>query len=121
MKKSFRSKAIKAVLTAIIRTIAGWAQEWGDDAFFFIVIGDKTYTDVAWSNPNQLACDGALALTCEPDVAAAFSDLSSSVELLLNDQLKENEFKEKFEKLSTDDYYGCWYSVQNTSEEGGES
>ncbi len=113
-RKSIMSRAINAALTAFIRTIFGWVEEWGNDAFFFLVIGDKNCTDVAWYNPEQLSCDGALAISADPRSAAAFCDMNTGVELLMEDNLKENKFKEDFEKLQLpENYQNGWYSYED--------
>lgn len=112
-KQSFKSQAINAVLTAIIRTLLGWAEEWGNDAFFFLVIGDKTCTDVAWSNTDQLACDGAIAVADDPQAAGAFQNLSTSVDILLEDRLKNEKFKSVFQETSSSSDDNGWYSIEN--------
>ena len=111
-KQSFKSKAINAVLTAIVRTLLGWAEEWGNDAFFFLVIGDKTCTDVAWSNSEQLACNGALAIVDDPHAAGAFQNLSTSVDILLEDSLKDEKFKSVFEDTTSSANDNGWYSLE---------
>lgn len=110
-KQSFKSKAINAVISAIVRTLLGWAEEWGNDAFFFLVIGDKTCTDVAWHNTEDLACNGAWAITRDVPASGAFQDIATSFDILIEDQLKENEqFKEAFEKTSPSKSDTGWYS-----------
>ena len=109
-RKSILSKAINAVLTAIIRTIFGWVEEWGNDAYFFLVIGDKYCSDVAWYNTDNLSCDGALAVAHELKSVAAFQDLATSVELLNEDNLKDDDFREKFEMTSPSEDAHGWYS-----------
>ena len=112
-KQSFKSQAINAVLTAIIRTLLGWAEEWGNDAFFFLVIGDKTCTDVAWFNTDQLACDSAIAVADDPQAAGAFQNLSTSVDILLEDRLKNEKFKSVFQETSSSSDDNGWYSIEN--------
>ena len=111
-KKSFKSKAINAVLSAIIRTILGWVEQWDNDAFFFLVIGDKTCVDVAWSNTEDLACDGAFAIACDPKAAGAFYNLSCSVDLLIEDNVKEKEFNAAFQETSPSKEDTGWYSLE---------
>lgn len=109
-KQSFKSKVINAVLTAIINQLFVWARHWGNDAFFFIVIGDNTCTDVAWYNTEDLACNGALAVTAFPQSAGAFQNLAECCDILMDDQLKNEKFRKIFEKTScAKDEYG-WYS-----------
>ena len=112
-KQSIKSKAINAFATAIVRTLFGWVEKWGDESFFFIVFGDKTCTDVAWYNTDQLACDAALAITCDPKAAGAFSNISTSVEILMEDALKNAKFKEAFEKTDLDDPKEGWVSIED--------
>ena len=112
-KQSFKSKAINAVLSAIIRTLLGWAEEWGNDAFFFIVIGDKTCTDVAWHNTEMLSLDGALAVAYDAEAAGALQDLSGSVDILLEEQLKDDDFREKFQLTCPDKNSMGWHSYEN--------
>ena len=118
-KKSFKSKAINAVLTAIIRTLFGWVEEWGEDAFFFLVIGDKTCTDVAYYNTENLSCEGALAVTDSVETAAVFMNLAGSADILLDDRLKEDDFYKEFEKTSPGKDKQGWFSIENNEEKGG--
>ena len=118
-KKSFKSKAINAVITAIIRTIFGWVEEWGEDAFFFLVIGDKTCTDVAFYNTENLSCEGALAVTSNVETAGAFFNLAGSADILLEEPFKEDDFRKEFENTSPGKDKQGWFSVDNNEEEGG--
>ena len=110
-KKPFKSKAINAVLTAIIRTLLGWAEEWDNDAFFFLVIGDKTTVDVAWSNTADLECDGAFAIAGNPKTAGAFYNLSTAVDLLVEDNVKDKEFDAVFQETSPSKEDTGWCSI----------
>ena len=112
-KQSIKSKAINAFATAIVRTLFGWVEKWGNESFFFIVFGDKTCTEVAWYNTDQLACDAALAITCDPKAAGAFSNISTSVEILMEDALEDEKFKEAFEKTGLDDPQEGWISYED--------
>ena len=112
MKKSFKSKAINAVITAIVRTLLGWAEEWGNDAFFFLVIGDKNCTDVAWYNTEDLACNAALAITTDPRSAGAFQDLATSVDTLLEERLEEEDFKKVFQDTMPEKHANGWFSME---------
>ena len=111
-KQSIKSKAINAFVTAIVRTLFGWVEKWGDESFFFIVFGDKNCTDVAWYNTDQLACDAALAITCDPNAAGAFSNISTSVEILMEECLKNDNFRKAFEKTGLDDLKEGWISYE---------
>ena len=112
MKKSFKSKAINAVLSAIVRTVLGWVEEWGNDAYFFLIIGDKNCTDVAWYNSEQLACDGALAVSDSVETAGVFATLSDGFNLLVEDKFKDENFTKTFEMTapSRDDH--GWISYE---------
>ena len=112
-KKSSKSKAINAVLTAIIRTLLGWVEEWDNDAFFFLVIGDKTCVDVAWSNTESLECDGAIAVASNPKTAGAFYNLSTSVDLLIEENVKDKEFNDVFQETSPSKEDTGWFSIEN--------
>ena len=118
-KQSFKSKAINAVLTAIIRTLFGWVVEWMDDAFFFLVIGDKSCTDVAFYNTEDLSCNGALAITDNVEAAAAFQDLAGSADILLEERLKEDDFRKEFEKTEPGKDNHGWFSLEFGEQEGG--
>lgn len=118
-KKSIKSKAINAVLTAIIRTIFGWVEEWREDAFFFIVIGDKNCTDVAFYNTENLSCEGALAVTESVEAAAAIMDLAGAADILLEERLREDDFCKEYEKKRPGRHKQGWFSVENNKEKGG--
>ena len=117
MAKSFKFKAINAVITAIVRTLFGWAQEWGEDAFFLLVIGDKRTTDVAWYNTEDLAYNGAIALADCAETAGAYQDLATSVDLLIQDKLEEPEFKKKYEMTTPEKNDHGWYSLDFDNKE----
>lgn len=119
-KKSFKSKAINAVISAIVRTLFAWAKEWSDDAFFFLVVGDKTCTHVAWQNTEDLSCDGALAISEKVEIAGAFQDLAGSVDLLIDDQLKDETFRKEYEQTAPSKDKSGWHSFSFDDEEGGE-
>ena len=111
-KQSIKSKAINAFATAIVRTLFGWVEKWGNDSFFFIVFGDKNCTDVAWYNTEKLACDAAFAIAYDPDAAGAFSNINTSVELIMENALNDEKFKEAFEKTGLDDPKEGWISYE---------
>ncbi len=120
--QSIQSKAINAFVTAIINALFVWARQWNNDAFFFIIIGDKNCTDVAWHNTNGLTCDGAIAVSISPKTVAAFDDLKTGVDILVEDAIKDDkQFGETLERLRVDDYAEGWHSVENVNkdEKGG--
>ena len=116
MKQSFKSKVINAVLAAIINQLFVWTRHWGNDAFFFIIIGDKTCTDVAWYNTEDLTCNGALAVTSSPRSAGAFQNLAECCDILMDEQLKNETFRKIFEKTTCAKDDDGWYSDEAESE-----
>lgn len=112
MNKSFKSKAINAVISAIVRTLLGWAEEWDKDAFFFLVIGDKTCTDVAWHNSNNLSSYGATAIANFPEAAGTFSNVNTGVELLMEEPMKDKKYRDIFEKSGMGDDKPAWFSFE---------
>ena len=121
-RKSFHSQVINAVITAIVRMLIGWSEEWGNDAFFFLIIGDKQCTDVAWHNTENLACEGVLALTGSGvECAAAFQDIATSFDILIDEELKADEkFAKAFAQTSPSKKAHGWCSMENEDfEEGG--
>ena len=115
MSKSFKSKAINAVLTAIINTLIGWAKAWSNGAYFFIVIGDNISTDVAWYNTQNLAIEGAWTLANDIKAACAFADLSGSMNILLEDKLKDEEFRKEYELSMPEEDNVGWVSYEKTT------
>ena len=129
-KQSFKSKVINAVLAAIINQLFVWARKWENDAFFFIVIGDKYCSDVAWYNTENLACNGSFAVTSSPQSAGAFQDLATSCDILMETQLKNEVFRTIFENTTCAKDNNGWYSdecepddetedVNNENKKGG--
>ena len=102
-KKPFKSKAINAVLTAIS----------DPSSFFFLVIGDKTCVDVAWSNSEDLSCDGAIAIAGNPKTAGAFYNLSAAVDMLIDENVKDKEFNDVFQETSPSKEDTGWFSIEN--------
>ena len=122
-QQSIHSKAINAFITAIVNALYVWASKWNNESFFFLVIGDKECTDVAWSNINGAACDGAIAISMSPETAAAFEILHTSVDMLVEDTIKDDpKFGDELHGLDIDDFKDGWCSVENANDEekGGE-
>ena len=117
-------KAINAVISAIVRTLLAWAAEWSEDAYFFLVIGDKTCCDVAWSNTEDLSCGGALAITSDFETAGAFYNLSTIVDELHEERLQEEDYRKAFENTQPEKDDSGWFSLDfepEMNEEGGEA
>ena len=115
---SFKSKAIDAIVKAFILSISAWAKAWSEDAFFFIVIGDKHGTDVAWHNTDRLQTDGAWVIADVPEAAARFDLIADGVHILTEENLKKKKYQKayhKFETPSTDDE--GWHSFDFGDEE----
>ena len=53
-KKSLKSSAIDIIITAIINALYVWARRWGNNAYFYILIGDDDCQDVAWCNSDAV-------------------------------------------------------------------
>jgi len=120
--KSFHSRVINAVITAIVRMLIGWAEEWGNDAYFFLIIGDKQCTDVAWYNTENLSQEGAFALVDGGvECAAAFQDIATTFDLYVQDRITTDEpFAKAFAQTSPLKESKGWHSVENEeTEEGG--
>jgi len=104
-----RSYALEALSKFVICPLICWARE-NKGAFFFIVIGDENQADVAYYNTNALATYGAMAIAENPQTAAAFDDIEMSVDLVLEDKMKEEEFNDYLEKHSPSDDDEFWAS-----------
>ena len=115
---SFKSKAIDAIVKAFILSISAWAKAWSEDAFFFIVIGDKHGTDVAWHNTDRLQTEGAWVIADVPEAAARFDLIADGVNILTEENLKKKKYQKayhKFETPSPDDE--GWHSFDFGDEE----
>ena len=80
--------------------------------FFFLIIGNKHQTDVAFANTMGLSCEGAAAILEDPTTAAAFSNIATSFDSGIDDKLADKEFNEIYQKSlpETDDHYWASYS-----------
>lgn len=96
--KNALRKATDTLFKHIILPLMVWAGE-EEDAYFFLVIGNRHSIDIAWSNTEDLSCDGAIAIANIPEAASAFLDLSTGVDLLVRENVENNEegFGEEFQ------------------------
>ena len=101
------------IMRMIILPLFQWTTD-SEGAFFFIIVGDKYMTDVAWSNTDGLAVDGALAVASDPNAAAAFEFIKTTYDIALEDNLNDLEFNKAFnahETPSKDD--SGWVSIED--------
>ncbi len=81
--------------------------------FFFLVMGNEHQTDVAFANSMGLSCEGAAAILENPTTAAAFSNIATSFDCMIDDKLADKKFNEIYQKSlpETDDH--CWASYSD--------
>lgn len=81
-------------------------------AFFFLIIGNEHQTDVAFANSMGLSCEGAAAILENPTTAAAFSNIATSFDCMIDDKLADKKFNDVYVKSlpETDDHYWASYS-----------
>lgn len=94
--KKMISKANNKVMRMIILPLFQWAYE-DEDAFFFVIVGNKHMTDVAWANTEGLSVDGALAVVNDPDAAAVFEFIKTTFDCVLEDNIKDESFNTSFQ------------------------
>ncbi len=117
LSKAVREICIKAtntLFTHIIQPLLTWAGE-DEDTFFFIVIGNKYMTDVAWSNTEKLSVDGACTIGNIPEAASAFLDISTGVDIMVEENVKNKEegFGEEFQMHCPSKEDNAWHSMVN--------
>ena len=107
-------KATNTLFTHIIQPLLTWAGE-DEDTFFFIVIGNKYMTDVAWSNTEKLSIDGACTIGNIPEAASAFLDISTGVDIMVEENVKNKEegFGEEFQMHSPSKEDNAWHAMEN--------
>ena len=111
MKKSIKSKAINAFITAIINALYVWAREWGNNAYFYILIGDDTCNDVAWHNSDAIETIAMSPVAHNPKAAALFETMRVPYDLQLEDSRKDPKFEKIFqEPLQSQEE---WYSEES--------
>lgn len=117
LSKAVREICIKTTNTFfahIIAPLLTWAG--GDeDTFFFIVIGNKYMTDVAWSNTEKLSIDGACTIGNIPEAASAFLDIYTGVDIMVEENVKNKEegFGEEFQMHCPSKEDNEWHSMEN--------
>ena len=81
--------------------------------FFFLIIGNKHQTDVAFANTMGLSCEGAAAILEDPTTAAAFTNIATSFDCGIDDKMKDKAFNEIYQNSlpETDDH--CWNSYSD--------
>ena len=97
-RKSIRSKAINAFISAIINALYVWAREWGNNAYFYILIGDETCNDVAWCNSDAIETIAMSPVAHNPKAAALFESMRVPYEIFLEDNRKDPEFEKIFQE-----------------------
>ena len=117
LSKAVREICIKTTNTLfahIIQPLLTWAGE-DEDTFFFIVIGNKYMTDVAWSNTEKLSVDGACTIGNIPEAASAFLDISTGVDIMVEENVKNKEegFGEEFQMHCPSKEDNAWHAMEN--------
>jgi len=109
-KKSLKSKAINAFITAIVNALYVWAREWGNNAYFYILIGDENCNDVAWHNADAIETIATTPVISNPKAAALFETMRVPYDVDLEDYRKDPEYEKIFqEPLNAPE---AWYSVE---------
>ena len=90
-------KASDTFIKFVVLPLIQWAAE-DSDRYFFIVIGDRNICDVAWSNTDLLAVDGALAVSNDPDAAAVFEFIETTFDIQMEENLKDDAFNTLFQQ-----------------------
>lgn len=109
-KKSLKSKAINAFITAIINALYVWARQWNNNAYFYLLIGDDNCQDVAWSNSDALETIATTPVVCNPKAAALFETMRVPYDVQLEDYRKDPEYEKIFQEESNTPE--AWYSKE---------
>ena len=106
-KKSFKSKAINAIISAIVNALYVWAREWGNNAYFYILIGDETCNDVAWHNADAIETVAMSPVAHNPKAAALFESMTVPYDIFLEDNRKNEKFEKAFQEpmLAQENWY----------------
>jgi nicotinic acid mononucleotide adenylyltransferase len=106
-KKSFKSKAINAIISAIVNALYVWAREWGNNAYFYILIGDDKCQDVAWHNSNAIETIATIPVANDPKAAALFESMTVPYHIFLEDNRKNEKFEKAFQEplLALENWY----------------
>ena len=99
-KQSFKSKAINAIITAFVNALYVWAREWGNNAYFYILIGDDTCNDVAWHNADALETVAMSPVAHDPHAAALFETMRVPYDIFLEESRKDPEYEQAFQEPS---------------------
>ena len=89
-KRSFKSKAINAIITAFVNALYCWAREWGNNAYFYILIGDDT-------------CNHAAALS---------ESMRVTYDIFMEESRKQDGYEEAFQEPSNS-IPEDWISLEN--------
>lgn len=107
-KQSIKSKAINAFVTAIVNALYVWARSWGNNAYFYLLIGDDKCQDVAWHNADAIESIATMPVVSHPKAAALFESMRVPYDLLLEESRKDEEFEKTFqEEFNAPE---AWYS-----------
>jgi rhamnogalacturonyl hydrolase YesR len=111
--KEALSHALDGIMRMAIIPLFSWTAD-ENDAFFFIIIGNKMMTDVAWSNTDGLALNGALTVANDPEAASAFEFIKTTYDLAIVENCKDDGFKERFtNQIDTSEIDSGWISTES--------
>ena len=107
------------VLRFLVQPLFMWAHERKeDDAFFMLIWGDNTRTDVAYANSEKVLCDGVLALTQDPKSVVIAEAMEAGIGFVLEDMMKDKDFEKKYKNApspSSDDE--VWFAYAEKDED----
>lgn len=110
-KKSLKSKAINAFITAIVNALYVWARQWNNNAYFYLLIGDDKCQDVAWFNSDAIETIATSPVISNPKAAALFETMRVPYDVMLEDYRKDPEYEKVFqEEFNTPE---AWYSDED--------
>lgn len=109
-KQSIKSKAINAFISAIVNALYVWARTWGNNAYFYLLIGDDKCQDAAWSNADAVESIATTPVANNPKAAALFE----TMHVLYDIQLEDNRKNPEFEKIFQEEFNApeAWYSEE---------
>ena len=110
MKKSIKSKAINAFITAIVNALFIWARQWKNNAYFYILIGDDQCQDVAWHNADAIETIATFPVSHNPKAAALFENMRVPYDVQLDEYRKDPEFEKSFQEPINEPEQ--WYSEE---------
>lgn len=111
-KRSFKSKAINAIITAFVNALYCWAREWGNNAYFYILIGDDTCNDVAWHNADALESIAMSPVAHDPHAAALSESMRATYDIFMEESRKQDGYEEAFQEPSNS-IPEDWISLEN--------